>query len=219
MKRQDKTFFASVEGGEGVGKSTFFKLLSESLHQLSVKHVITREPGGTQVAEKLREIFNDPNRAEELTMEAEFLIISAARAQHVQRFIQPKLRAGSSLLCDRFVDTSRVYQGALGGLAESFIEDVSQVCTYGVKPDLTFLLDCDPKVSLARLDKRCAPKLGAEEKTRYDSKGLSFHLRVREEYLKLAERFPDRFIVLDASKSTENLVREALSHLKNGGFV
>ena len=214
MKRQKEFFFATVEGGEGVGKSSFIKKLSEALLSLSVDHTLTREPGGSLIAEKLREIFNDPNPGEILTIEAEFLLVSAARAQHVKNLIQPQLASKKSILCDRFIDSSRVYQGTIGGLTSRFIEEVSEACSFSLKPNITFLLDCDPVVSMARLDKRELESQGLDKKTRYDQKAFDFHKKVRDGFLELAKVFPERIKVLDASKNTDQIVADAVEHLK-----
>lgn len=220
MKKQEKSFFITVEGGEGVGKSLFLKKLSEALSAYSIKHIVTREPGGTVIAEKLRAIFNDPECEEALTVEAEFLIVSAARAQHIKNRVLPALNSGKSVLCDRFVDSSRVYQGALGGLSSEFIEGISRACLYGVSAGVTFLLDCESSLSLSRLEKRTA--LSSEEgekKTRYDAKSFSFHKAIREAFLDLARKNPERIKVLDASLEPDMVVDEALKALKGLEFL
>ena len=166
------SLFITIEGGEGVGKSFFIKYLSESLKQQGFDHILTREPGGTKLAEKLRALLSDPITAEEeLCMEAELLIISAARAQHVQHKILPSLSSGVSVLCDRFADSSFVYQGKLGGLTEDFIENITNKCTKGLQPDLTFLLDCPLELSQERMQGRTND---GTEVTKYDQKTCLF---------------------------------------------
>lgn len=220
MKRQEKTFFATIEGGEGAGKSLFIKNLSAALTSRSVTHTTTREPGGTLIAEKLRTIFHEVPPTEELTIEAEFFIVSAARAQHVKNKVLPSLEKGSSVICDRFVDSSRVYQGVLGGLDLALIESVSRSCTFGVQADITFLLDCDPAVGLARVEERFQRSGGDHsEKTRFDKKSLQYHEKIREAFLSLAEKEKKRFKVLDATQSPEALVTEAMAHLESLNFL
>ena len=219
MKRQEKTFFVTVEGGEGAGKSLFIKKLSAALAKCSVEHITTREPGGTIIAEKLRDIFHEAPASEEFTIEAEFFIVSAARAQHVKNKILPSLKKGLSVICDRFVDSSSVYQGTLGGLSTSLIESVSMSCLFGVQIDVTFLLDCDPAIGLARVEERVQISGSSSDKTRFDAKPLEYHKKIREAFLTLAQKEPSRFKVLDSRQSPDKLVEEAIQHLERLSFL
>ena len=209
MKRQEKTFFVTVEGGEGAGKSLFIKKLSAALAKCSVEHITTREPGGTIIAEKLRDIFHEAPASEEFTTEAEFFIVSAARAQHVK----------NKIICDRFVDSSSVYQGTLGGLSKSLMESVSMSCLFGVQIDVTFLLDCDPAIGLARVEERVQISGNSSDKTRFDAKPLEYHKKIREAFLALAQKEPSRFKILDSNKSPDKLVEEAIQHLERLSFL
>ena len=215
MKRQEKSFFVTIEGGEGVGKSLFIKELSKALKARSIQHLLTREPGGTDVAEKIRSLFNDPNLTESLTMEAELFMVAAARAQHVAHKLRPALATGESVICDRFTDSTLVYQGILGGLPLSLVSQLNDICVAGFAPDVTFLLDCPPEVSLARLENRASE----QEKARYDCKPASFHKLVREGFLSLAEKYSNRIKVLDASQDVSSLVQEALAILEGSSFL
>lgn len=214
MKKQKKSFFITVEGGEGVGKSSFVSKLSQELSDHAIKHLVTREPGGTLIAEKLRDIFNDPNVSEFFTTEAEFLIVSAARAQHVKNVIKPALEAQKLVVCDRFVDSSSVYQGAIGGLPRDFMDHVSSSCLFGVDVDLTFLLDCEPTLALSRVNQRVIADESGQKETRYDKKALDFHRKVREAFCSLAQKEPHRIKVLDSSLEVEELVSRAMLCLR-----
>lgn len=215
MKRQEKSFFVTIEGGEGVGKSLFIQELSKALECLSVRHLLTREPGGTEVAERIRSLFNDPALKESLTMEAELFLVAAARAQHVTHKLRPTFEKGDSVICDRFTDSTIVYQGIIGGVPLPLIQRVNGLCTEGFKPDITFLLDCSPKISLARLDSRASQ----EDKARYDCKPFHFHELVREGFLSLAKQNRNRIKVLDASQEVSVLVKEAIATLREASFL
>ncbi len=197
--------FLTVEGGEGVGKSSFIELLSHRLRDKGMAFTLTREPGGTRIADEIRSVFSKGDDIEEFTPEGEFLLVSAARAQHVFHKIRPELEKGRWIICDRFADSSRVYQGILKGVETDFLESVIQKSTYGLTPDLTFLLDCDVTVSQARVAGR-----GLVE-SRYDLASLEVHERLRQGYLQVSRMFPHRIQVLDASGPREEIVNQAIS--------
>jgi dTMP kinase len=204
-----KGLFLTIEGGEGVGKSSFLKLLSEELRKSGKAFSMTREPGGTRIADAIRDVFSKGDELEEFTTEGEFLLVSAARAQHVRNRILPDLESGKWVLCDRFADSSRVYQGILKGLDASFLEMVIQKSTYGLVPDITFLLDCDVTISQARVAER-----GLLE-SRYDLAHIDVHETLRKGFLQVAQMFPDRVKILDASRPTDESVKEALSLMES----
>ena len=130
--------FISIEGGEGVGKSTFTKAIVNYLRERGVEHISTREPGGTKVAQKIREVFVSPPKDEELNMMTELLLVNAARCQHVEKLIRPALSDNKWVICDRYVDSTMVYQGALGGVDQSCLKTLTEYATRGLMPDLTF---------------------------------------------------------------------------------
>ena len=206
-----KGVFITCEGGEGVGKSSFLEKLLIELQERRLPVLGTREPGGSPVGEALRPIFNHPPKNDPLTPEAEFLLISASRVQHVVNKIQPALHAGIWVICDRFSDSSLVYQGVLGGLPREFLDLVIRHSTFGIEPHLTFLLDCPVDISLARVQKR---RMDQPRETRYDRADRVYHVKIREAYLNLAEEFAGRYIILDAQQSTDRLVAEAVSYLQ-----
>jgi dTMP kinase len=205
--------FITVEGGEGVGKSFFVSNLTELLVHRGVNLCTTREPGGTGVADYLRNIFVNPPAQENLTVEAEFCIVSAARAQHVAHKIIPALKEKKLVLCDRFADSSRVYQGTLGGIAEDVIERVIALTTYGCVPDLTFLLDCEEKISFKRLQDR-ASENGGVEISRFDAARRDFHSRLKLAFLNLRDKFSERIVVIDSSQTKEKMMEAAIAEIK-----
>jgi dTMP kinase len=204
--KKNKGLFFTIEGGEGVGKSTFTNLLTAGLASLHDDVITTREPGGTPVADEIRNIFKSP--AEELAMSAETLLIAAARSQHMETKVKPALARGAWVVCDRFIDSTRVYQGIVGGVQPRDIEWLIRFATGGLEPHLTFLLDCDPAVSQGRLVKR------AGEANRYDDAASAFHIRVRQGFLRLAGFYPSRFYILDATLESAELARQALEEIE-----
>jgi len=196
--------FITIEGGEGVGKSSFIKLLSNELALKGFDLDCTREPGGTVIADHIRSVFSKTVEGEPFTVESEFLLVSAARAQHVSQRILPCLKQGKWILCDRFADSSRIYQGYLRGLDSNFMELVIEKSTFGLRPDLTFVLDCDSSLSQARVHSRPA------EESRYDDSNIEVHEKLRRGFLELRNRFPERIRVLDASLSLNKNVEIAM---------
>lgn len=195
--------FLSIEGGEGVGKSSFLKGLILYLEEQGQVVVATREPGGTPVAQAIRELFLHPPESDTLEPRTELFLMAAARAQHVSRVIKPALENGSWVLCDRFCDSTRVYQGKIGGMPSDILEFSIEAAIDGCVPELTFLLDCPIEVALKRLSER------AGKETRFDQAVASFHERLREGFLELARSFPQRFALLDASKTQNEVLEQA----------
>ncbi len=214
MMEDMRSRFITVEGGEGVGKSTFIRGLSDRLRGKGVSVVTTREPGGTKVADLIRGVFAAPIPDEPLAMGTEALLVSAARCQHVERLLKPSLKEGAWVLSDRFADSTRIYQGILGGIDAEVLESLIQFSTGGLEPDLTFLLDCPVSLSSQRLGYRRHHKAGGQDIVRYDDQNTEFHERLRRAYLQLAERFPQRVFVLDASKAPGIVIDHAWSILE-----
>ncbi|WP_019587007.1 dTMP kinase [Deinococcus apachensis] len=188
--------FITFEGPEGAGKSTQLARLAEQLEAEGVPYIVTREPGGTPLGTRVRDVLLDPA----LTIDPlpEFLLYSASRAQLVRDVIRPALERGEVVLCDRYADSSLAYQGAGRGLDAAFLNALTQEVTGGLTPDLTVLLDLDPGVGLARAASRGQPD-------RLERADLDFHRRVRQGFLDLAAREPGRFVVLDATQDVETL--------------
>lgn len=191
-----KGAFVAFEGPEGGGKSTQLRLLARSLEERGLQPLLTKEPGGTPVGERIREIvLLEPELY--ITPLTEFLLYTASRAQHVGEVIRPALDAGRLVLCDRFTGASVAYQGYGRGLPLEVIDLFTRQATGGLKPDLTLLFDLEPEVGLARVAQR-------GQKDRLEQADLSFHRRVREGFLKQAETDPT-WVTLDATLSAEAL--------------
>lgn len=190
--------FISFEGGEGAGKSTQVRRLAERLRAKGREVVVTREPGGSPGAEALRTLLVSGS-VDRWSPTTETLILYAARRDHVERVILPALEAGAFVLCDRFFDSTRAYQGAAGGVSKSFIGLLEEAVLEGLVPDLTLVLDLDPADGLRRAERR------GEGATRFEEKGGGFHERLRAEFLEIAAREPERCVVLDAGRPVEVL--------------
>lgn len=197
--------FVTLEGGEGAGKSTLARALAERLQAAGIKVDVTREPGGSPKAEAIREtILSGQIKPHGPFVEA--LMFSAARIDHIDRRIRPALARGEWVICDRFIDSTRAYQGALGRIDPALLAELEQVTIDGLMPDLTLILDLDPKTGLARAAKRRNP---GEGKDRFEGENLAFHRKLRAAYLAIAEAEPERCAVLDASQPPEKLAQAA----------
>lgn len=195
--------FISFEGPEGAGKSTQAARLATWLRQQGVQVTLTHEPGGTDLGREVRRWLL--HRGAAMSAEAEFLLYSADRAEHVRTVIAPVLATGAFVISDRFVDSSYAYQGYGRGLDLSWLRSVSEGILGDVRPSLTFLLDLPPERGLARRD----------DHDRLEAESLTFHRRVREGYRALAAREPERFVILDAELSVEALEARITQEVKN----
>ncbi|USB33283.1 dTMP kinase [Paenibacillus sp. YPG26] len=199
--------FITFEGGEGAGKTTVLSRLSELMKEQGIPFLITREPGGIEIAEKIRTIILDPlNTAMDSRTEA--LLYAAARRQHLVEKVIPALQQGIHVFCDRFIDSSLAYQGHARGLGIEHILSVNSFATEGKMPDRTFYLDIEPEKGLARIEAN-----RGREVNRLDLEELSFHHRVREGYHLLADRFSDRIVVVDADRDIETVVNDIKGYL------
>lgn len=207
------SLFITFEGIEGCGKTTQIGLLTSFLKNIHRPFLLTREPGGTEVGERIRQILL---YSENVGIEpmAELYLYAAARVQHLRQVISPALRDGKVVICDRFADATVAYQGYGRGLDLAWIEEIHARTMENVKPDLTFLLDLPVEEGLRRALKRMEKHSVKED--RFEKEALDFHRRVREGYLVLARREPQRIIVLDGMKDEQTLHREILSHLPRG---
>lgn len=195
--------FVTIEGPEGSGKSSVTKEVVKLLEAQGEEVVLTREPGGTPIAEQIREVILDKaNTAMDPVTEA--LLYAAARRQHLVEKVWPLSKQGKIIISDRFLDSSLAYQGGARGLGIDYILSMNQFATDGYYPDLTLLFDVDPRIGL----KRIAANKGREV-NRLDLEKIEFHDSVRQTFLSLAKRFPERFVVLDASKPFEEVVQDA----------
>ena len=189
--------FIALEGGEGVGKSTNLQFVTEWLRAQDISFVQTREPGGTPLAEELRELLLS-KREESVDPTAELLMVFAARAQHLARVILPALERGDWVICDRFTDATYAYQGGGRQLDRQLIAELEQMVQGDLRPDKVLLLDLDPEIGLER-----AARTGAAD--RFESEQQAFFQRVRAAYRERAESAPDRYAVIDASRSLEQV--------------
>lgn len=189
--------FITFEGPEGAGKSTQLRLLSDYLRAKGRDVVVTYEPGGTVVGDAIRKILLTPDPRASPSPRAEVLLFAAARAQLVEDVIGPALARGAIVLCDRFSDSTLAYQVGGRGLPEGEVAEVVRFATGGLAPDLTFLLDLNVAMGLARKRATTVDRMEREE--------MSFHERVRAEYLALARREPQRIVILDASRPIDEL--------------
>ncbi|WP_029002467.1 dTMP kinase [Azorhizobium doebereinerae] len=194
--------FITLEGGEGTGKSTQARRLAAALEARGYAVAITREPGGSVGAEALRQVILS-GAAKDFGPAAEALLFAAARADHVDSLIRPALDAGTWVVCDRFIDSTRVYQGVLGGLDAALLDDLEQVAAAAARPDLTLVLDVPPQVGLARAAARGEER--GEEADRFESEGLAFHGKVRDAFLALAKAEPERCAVIDAAGTPDEV--------------
>lgn len=204
-----KGYFITIEGSDGSGKSTQLKKIISYLEEKQVDLVVTREPGGTSVAEAIRELILDPAHPE-MTAKTEMLLYAAARAQHVEEKILPALKAGKVVLSDRYVDSSIAYQAYGRGLGE-MVAQVNAIATGGLVPDLTIFLDLPPAVGMARKQQE-----ENHELDRLEQEKLEFHQKVYEGYDALCKAEPDRICRIDAGGSIEEVfgqIRQALEIL------
>lgn len=200
--------FITFEGGEGSGKSTNISYACKILDEQGIDYVLTREPGGTPLAEQIRGLLLQVAE-EPLDAQAELLLIFAARAQHIAESIQPALSQGRWVVCDRFTDATYAYQGMARKLGLERVDQLKAMVHAELSPDRTFLLDVDPEVGRARAIER-------GELDRFEREPMNFHQSVREAYLQLAKREPERFFIVDASKSiseVQNNLRAGLAEL------
>ncbi|MEZ5492032.1 MAG: dTMP kinase [Gammaproteobacteria bacterium] len=200
---QDGAKFITIEGVEGVGKSTNIAFIKEFLEQRKINLLVTREPGGTELAEQIRDLLLQEH-AEAMNPTAELLLMFAARAQHLQNKILPALARGCWVLCDRFTDATYAYQGGGRQLDVNRISLLEQLVQGDLRPDLTIILDLDPETGLSRASER-------GELDRFEKEKLEFFQRVRRTYLQRAAAEPERCIVIDAGQPLESVKSATLS--------
>jgi dTMP kinase len=203
--------FITFEGGEGAGKSTQIKRLAAHLKAQGRDVLFTREPGGTPSAEQVRALLVNGD-ASMWSSTAEALLNYAARDAHLRHIIRPALLRDQTVLCDRFMDSTRAYQGVAGDCPMSLIDTLEEQVVGATRPDLTLIFDLDPALGLARAKQR-----GAGIEDRYERKGLKFHEALRMGFLDIAKRQPERCGVLDASQEPDDVWTSLLSHLKERG--
>lgn len=196
MKSKGK--FVTFEGGDGSGKSTQARLLYESLRSKDIPVILTREPGGSEGAEEIRDIIvkGSVNKVDPYT---ELLLLVAARRDHILKTIQPALGLGKWVICDRFIDSTLVYQGGAKGVAVELIQDLHKTFCFEMMPDKTVLCDISVDNGLGRAKAR------SSEEDRFEQSGYDFHQNVRDGFLSLSQLYPERYLVINAENSIENI--------------
>jgi len=200
--------FVTFEGIEGSGKTTQIQMLSETLEERGVDHLLTREPGGTPIGDQIRKVVLHPAHSA-MSATCELLLYAAARAQHIEQVIRPAIKQGRLVLCDRFTDATRAYQGHGRGLPLELIERLHALEVLSLRPDRTLLFDIDAAAALARARERDHTK--SADETRFEQETLAFHERVRDGYLDLARREKDRLVVIDAKGTAEEVQGRVLA--------
>jgi len=203
-----KGLFITFEGPDGSGKTTQINMLKGYLENKGFEVILTREPGGTEFGEEIRRILLDLKH-KDMDEKAEMLLYAAARAQHVSKLIKPALLQGKMVLCDRFVDSSYAYQGVGRGLGIKLVEQVNEIALAGVYPDLTILLNIEPKMGLAR----SANSKGLPD--RLESEKIGFHEKVREGFLRVCEQNSNRIKEVEAGDSIEQVFKTVIEHVNN----
>lgn len=202
----NRGLFITFEGGEGAGKSSQMIGLAQLLRSEGHDVLMTREPGGSPGAEAVRHVLLS-GAAESLGPSMEAILFAAARSDHVEQIIRPAVRSGAIVLCDRFMDSTRVYQGVTGNLEPDFIASLEKVTVNGMIPDLTIILDLDPVVGLARATAR----RGQEVPDRFEKETLEIHRRRRQGFLDIAAAEPERCVVVDASRAPRKVADDISS--------
>ena len=205
--------FISLEGMEGSGKSTVLKRLHAWLEAQGYEVVLTREPGGSELGKTLRALLLDAENTD-ITSEAELFLYLADRAQHVSQVIRPALEAGKVVLCDRYADSTVVYQGYGRGLDPNLLHSFNEVATTGLWPDVTLLLDVKPEIGLRRALSRNIEKGLSRAEGRFEAEAMDFHTRVREGYLTWAALNHKRFATIDASLTPDEVYEQVITAMQ-----
>ena len=209
-----KGLFITIEGNDGSGKSTVINSLKEELKKLNIDVIYSREPGGSKVAEKIREVILDVEN-DTMDKKTEALLYAASRRQHLIETVFPAINSGKIVVCDRFIDSSLTYQGVARGIGVDEVLEMNQFATEGFMPDLTIYLLVDAKLGLSR-------KKHQKELDRMEKEKLEFHQMVYDAYMALAKRFSDRVVVVDGNQSIEDECRDVnkivIDFIKERGF-
>lgn len=199
--------FITIEGTDGSGKTTQMGLIREYVRSIGCEVVMVREPGGTRISERIRDVILDPEYTE-MSANAEMLLYAASRAQLVAETIRPALEQGKTVICDRFIDSTYAYQGFGRGIALGVLESINNIAVDGIMPDITFFFDLDPELALGRRRTSTATD-------RIENEKLEFHRKVHEGYVQLALKYPDRIRRIDSSRSVEAIWKDVKQLLGN----
>jgi dTMP kinase len=206
-------------GGEGTGKSTQAKKIFDYFEKQNIPSVLTKEPGGTKIGMMIRKILLSPEN-NDIGNKTELLLYLADRAEHFEKIIMPSLEKGMTVICDRFIDSTLVYQGKARNMGTEFINTVHEYILGDFLPDLTFVLDSSPDNCLERISSDMTCGIRNMSESRFDSEKLSFHEKIRKGFLELAENDKSgRFHVIDAEKNADEVFKEIISVLHEKGLV
>lgn len=208
------SLFITFEGGEGAGKTTLIKKLSQAIHDQGYDVLATRAPGGTQLGKCIRETLLHHDASVAISPQAELMLFLADRAQHLEELIKPALAAGKVVLCDRFNDSTVAYQGMARGLGIETVQRLCDLVCNGLTPNLTFFLDLDPQAGLQRAQHRTKESNNETPADRIEAEKLTFHQLVRQGLQQLAHMHPKRIRVLDASLPPDEVFRRALQEIQ-----
>lgn len=195
--------FITFEGIEGCGKSTQIKLLENYLKSKGVPTLLTREPGGTAIGEKIRQVLLNKD-FKEMHPITELLLYASARSQHVHQVILPALKGGKIVLCDRYADATKAYQGDARGIDKTLLKNIHKIATDNLQSTLTFLLDCPVEIGLGR----------AQDRNRFEEEKVSFHKKVRKGYLEIAKAEPKRIKIIDATQTRDTVHQEIANYVE-----
>ncbi|MCD8203573.1 MAG: dTMP kinase [Coprobacillus sp.] len=196
--------FITLEGPEGSGKTTAIKYAVKKLEEMGYEIVQTREPGGTPISEQIRDIILSKNNTE-MDGRTEALLYAASRRQHLVEKIWPAIKEGKIVICDRYLDSSLAYQGYARGLGEENVLNINKFATEDTMPDLTILFDIDPEIGMERIKEN-----STREVNRLDLEQIEFHKTVRNAFLSISKEYPERYVVIDASRPQEEVEKEVL---------
>lgn len=206
----NRGIFITIEGVEGVGKSTNIEFIKQYLGNLNIDYLVTREPGGTLLAENIRDLLLSIGDDSPVEL-CELLLIFSARAQHIEKVIEPALKGGTWVICDRFTDATYAYQGGGRGMNAKLISELETMVQGSLRPDLTIILDLDPETGLSRAKNR-------GELDRFEREHVDFFMKVREVYLQIATNYPERCAVINAGNELDEVSRDIELLLKTRLF-
>ncbi len=211
MDMETRGKFITFEGCDGCGKSTQLKMFNAYLTENNIPHIFTREPGGGKISEAIREILLSGKNME-MTDECEALLYAASRVQHLSDRVEPALKEGKLVICDRYVDSSFAYQAYARGLGVDFIGKINAYALTNYRPDVTIFIDLTPEAAFLR-------KHGADENDRLEQAGMAFHKKVYAGYKQLAQDEPERIVCVDGNQSPEGVFADVLKALKTRGIL
>lgn len=195
------TKFITIEGNEGSGKTSIIKLLEEDLKKQGISYLSTREPGGSKIAEEIRNVILNVDNVN-MDYMTEALLYAASRRQHLEEVVKPAIKENKLVICDRYIDSSLAYQGYARNLGIDNVYNINMYATNGFLPDLTILIDIEPEVGLERIKKN------SRKVDRLDLEKMSFHHKVHEGYLKVSEKFPDRIVKVNGNRTLDEVYQE-----------